>query len=46
MATMVTVEDVFHLASVFKFKITADLNDYQKLAIRKTVIVKDNTTIA
>ena len=35
MATIVTLEEAFHPASVFKFKIIADLNDYQKLAIRR-----------
>ena len=38
--TLATLEETFHLASS-KFKI-ADLNDNQKLAIRKTVVEKDD----
>ena len=40
MATMATLEEVFHLASS-KFKI-ADLNAYQKFAVRKIVVEKDD----
>ena len=42
LGTLATLEEAFYLASS-KFKI-ADLNDYQKLAIRKTVVEKDEDT--
>ena len=45
MTTMVTLEEAFHLYSVFKFKIIAGLTDYQEFAIRKTVVMKGDTTI-
>ena len=44
MATMVTLEEAFHVASS-KFRIT-DLNDYQELAVRKTVLNKDDTVLS